>query len=62
MRKVYYTVHGSDPADDAGVHRGSEQGRGIFAQPAVPDSSMRSVPQLRFYFDPVLVVAATWKT
>ena len=34
--KVYYTSMGRIPAMSERVHRGSEQGRGFLAQPAVP--------------------------
>ena len=50
--RVYYTVMGSDSADDASeATEALNKAAGFLRSQLSRDSSMRSVPQLRFYFD-----------
>ena len=50
--RVYYTVMGSESADDASESTEAlNKAAGFLRSQLSRDSSMRSVPQLRFYFD-----------
>jgi ribosome-binding factor A len=50
--KVYCTVLGSDTSEDAGASMEAlNKAAGFLRSQLSRDSSMRSVPQLRFYFD-----------
>ena len=50
--KVYYTVLGSDSSEDASESTEAlNTAAGFLRSQLSRDSSMRSVPQLRFYFD-----------
>ena len=50
--RVYYTVMGSESADDASEStQALNKAAGFLRSQLSRDSSMRSVPQLRFYFD-----------
>jgi ribosome-binding factor A len=50
--KVYYTVMGSDSSEDACESTEAlNKAAGFLRSQLSRDSSMRSVPQLRFYFD-----------
>ena len=50
--KVHFTVIGSDSSDDAGESTGAlNKAAGFLRSHLSRNSSMRSVPQLRFYFD-----------
>ena len=50
--KVYYTVMGSDSGDDASESTEAlNKAAGFLRSQLSRDSNMRSVPQLRFYFD-----------
>jgi ribosome-binding factor A len=50
--RVYYTVMGSDSSDDASESTAAlNNAAGFLRSQLSRDSSMRSVPQLRFYFD-----------
>ena len=50
--RVYYTVLGSDTSDDAAeATEALNRAAGFLRSQLSRDSSMRSVPQLRFYFD-----------
>lgn len=50
--KVYYTVLGCESSEDAGESTTAlNKAAGFLRSQLSRDSSMRSVPQLRFYFD-----------
>lgn len=50
--RVYYTAMGSDSSDDAKESTEAlNRAAGFLRSQLSRDSSMRSVPQLRFYFD-----------
>lgn len=50
--RVYYTAMDSDTSDDAAeITEVLNRGAGFLRTQLSRDSSMRSVPQLRFYFD-----------
>ncbi|MEM6580502.1 MAG: 30S ribosome-binding factor RbfA [Pseudomonadota bacterium] len=50
--KVYFTVLGSDTSEDANEStKALNKASGYLRSELSRDSSMRSVPQLRFYFD-----------
>ena len=50
--RVYYTRMGADSAEDAGESTEAlNRAAGFLRSQLSKDSSMRSVPQLRFYFD-----------
>ncbi|MEM1155289.1 MAG: 30S ribosome-binding factor RbfA [Pseudomonadota bacterium] len=50
--KVYFTVLGSDTSEDASEStKALNKASGYLRSELSRDSSMRSVPQLRFYFD-----------
>ena len=50
--KIYYTVLGSDSSEDAKESTEAlNKAAGFLRSQLSRDSSMRSVPQLRFYFD-----------
>ncbi|MAT94986.1 MAG: ribosome-binding factor A [Halioglobus sp.] len=50
--RVYFTVMGSDSSDEAGESAAAlNKAAGFLRSQLSRDSNMRSVPQLRFYFD-----------
>ena len=50
--RVYYTVLGSDSSEDAAVSTAAlNKAAGFLRSQIARESTMRSVPQLKFYFD-----------